>query len=74
MIPLTGALCWLLTHALMGYLAAKLAEGYGHRLGTPSWCGAIVIGLVFHLPGLLGLWLVLWLSERADAGRASRDR
>ncbi len=47
---------YLLTAALMGFLGAKLARHYGQ-----PWPLGSVIGVVFHLPGLLVLWLALAL-------------
>ena len=60
---LCGLLFYLLTAILLSYAGARLAEHYGQ----PMLVGAVV-GLVFHLPGLIVLWVLLVLLGGGPKG------
>lgn len=51
-------LFWILTHFLLAWLGMKVAELY-----VQPWALGAVIGLVFHLPGVLVLWALLAIVD-----------
>lgn len=57
-------LAYLLTAIILAYVGAKIAEHYGH-----SGVLGAAVGLVFHLPGILVLWVLFALQ----GGRSAED-